>query len=49
MFENFVKPIELKKCLVEDDGTVTCSISKENFDNIQQKNIKFHRVILELE
>jgi len=43
------KPIELKNCSVDADGTVTCSISKEKFNDIQKKNIKFKRVILELE
>jgi len=43
------KTIELKKCIVEPDGSVTCTIKKETFNEIQRKNIKFKRVILEIE
>jgi len=43
------KPIELQKCLLEADGTVTCPITKEKFNDIQRKNIKPKRVIFEIE
>ena len=43
------KPIVLEKCLLEKDGTVTCSIKKETFNELQRKNIKPKRLIWELE
>ena len=43
------KPIELQKCSIEADGTVTCTIKKEEFNDIQRKNIKPKRVIFEIE
>ena len=49
MVEQLEKPIDLKKCTVEADGTVTCAINKEKFNDIQRKNIKLKRVILEIE
>ena len=43
------KPIKLEKCSMEGDGTVTCSIAKEKFNNIQRLNIKPKRLIFEIE
>lgn len=43
------KPIELEKCSMEGDGTVTCPITKERFNNIQRLNIKPKRIIFEIE
>jgi len=48
MVEQLEKPIDLK-CSLEPDGTVTCAISKEKFNDIQRKNIKPKRVIFEIE
>ncbi len=42
------KPI-LLKCTLESDGTVSCGIKKEQFNDIQRKNIKPKRVIFEIE
>jgi len=39
----------LKKCSVESDGSVICAINKEKFNDLQKKNIKLKRVILEIE
>ena len=49
MVEQLEKPIILEKCSIEADGTVTCSIKKEQFNDIQRKNIKLKRVIFEIE
>ena len=49
MIDTIDKPIDLKKCLVESDGTVTCAIDKEKFNDLQKKNVKLKRVILEIE
>ncbi len=43
------KPIELEKCSMEGDGTVTCPIAKEKFNDIQRLNIKPKRIIFEIE
>ena len=43
------KPIELTKCSMEADGTVTCPIKKEEFNKIQKMNIKPKRIIFEIE
>ncbi len=48
MVEELEKPIELK-CALEPDGTVTCTIDKTKFNDIQRKNIKPKRVIFEIE
>ena len=42
------KPISLK-CSLETDGTVTCNISKEKFNDIQKKNVKPKKVIFEID
>jgi len=42
------KPIALR-CSLETDGTVTCNITKEKFNDIQRKNIKPKKVIFEIE
>ena len=49
MSDELDKPIVLEKCLLEKDGTVTCSIKKETFNELQRKNIKPKRLIWELE
>ena len=49
MVEQLEKPVELKKCSIESDGTVTCAINKDKFNDIQRKNIKLKRIILEIE
>ncbi len=49
MAEQLEKPIILEKCSLEKDGTVTCPIKKETFNELQRKNIKPKRVIWELE
>jgi len=49
MKEELEKPIVLEKCSLEKDGTVTCSIKKETFNELQMKNITPKRVIWELE
>jgi len=49
MVEQLDKPIPLPKCSLEADGTVTCSLKKEIFNELQRKNIKPKRVIWELE
>ena len=49
MVEQLEKPVELKKCSIESDGTVTCNINKEKFNDIQRKNIKPKKVIFEIE
>jgi len=43
------KSIELKKCSIESDGTVTCNIEKDQFNEIQRKNIKPKKIIFEIE
>jgi len=49
MSNELEKPIILEKCSLEKDGTVTCPIKKETFNELQRKNIKPKRVIWELE
>jgi len=49
MSDELEKPIVLEKCSLEKDGTVTCPIKKETFNELQKKNIKPKRVIWELE
>ena len=49
MVEQLEKPIILEKCSLEKDGTVTCPIKKETFNDLQKKNIKPKRVIFEIE
>ena len=49
MVAQLEKPIELQKCSIEADGTVTCNINKEKFNDIQRMNIKPKRVIFEIE
>ena len=41
------KALELK-CNIDKEGTLTCDISKENFNNIQKKNIKPKKVVFEI-
>ena len=43
------KPIELTMCSLESDGTVSCKINKQKFNDIQRMNIKPKRVIFEIE
>jgi len=49
MVTQLEKPIELQKCSIESDGTVSCKINKEKFNDIQRLNIKPKRVIFEIE
>lgn len=49
MVKQFEKPVDLKKCAVESDGSVICGIDKEKFNDLQRKNIKLKRIILEIE
>ncbi len=37
------------KCSIEKDGTVTCNLTKEKFNEIQKENIKPKRLVWELE
>ncbi len=37
------------KCSIEKDGTVTCNLTKEEFNEIQKENIKPKRIVWELE
>ena len=48
MMDKEEKPLEMK-CSLEKDGTVTCNITKENFNNIQKENIKPKKVIFEID
>ena len=43
------KPVELKNCSIESDGTVTCKIEKDQFNEIQRKNIKPNKIVFEIE
>jgi len=43
------KPIGLSQCSMESDGTVTCSITKEKFKDIQSHNIKPKKIVFEIE
>lgn len=43
------KPVELKKCSIGLDGTVTCNIEKDQFNDIQRKNIKPQKLVFEIE
>jgi len=49
MENNSKDEIPLKKCSIESEGTVTCTISKDRFNDIQKKDIKPKRVIFEVE
>lgn len=49
MQDNLKDEISLQKCSIESDGTVTCTVSKDKFNDIQKKNIKPKRVIFEIE
>ena len=49
MNDELEKPIILEKCSLEKDGTVTCPIKKETFNELQKKNIKPKKIIWELE
>jgi len=42
------KPISLK-CSLESDGTITCNIPKEKFNDIQKMNVKPKKVIFEID
>ena len=37
------------KCSIEKDGTVTCNLTKEKFNEIQKENIKPKRIVFEIE
>ena len=37
------------KCSIEKDGTVTCNLSKEKFNEIQKQKIKPIRLVWEIE
>ena len=37
------------KCSLEKDGTVTCHLTKEKFNEIQKENIKPKRKVFEIE
>jgi len=43
------KPVELKNCSIESDGTVTCKIEKDQFNEIQRKNIKPNKIVFEIQ
>ena len=43
------KSIELKNCSIESDGTVTCKIEKDQFNEIQRKNIKPNKIVFEIQ
>ena len=43
------KPVELKNCSIESDGTVTCKIEKDQFNEIQRKNIKPSKLVFEIQ
>ena len=49
MQNNLKDEIPLQKCLMESEGTITCTVSKDKFNEIQKKNIKPKRVIFEVE
>ena len=49
MENNSKDEIPLQKCSMESEGTITCTISKDKFNDIQKKNIKPKRVIFEVE
>lgn len=49
MDTKFEKPIELSQCSMESDGTVTCSVTKEKFNEIQSHNIKPKKIVFEIE
>ena len=36
-------------CTLDKDGTVTCDITKEDFNNLQNENIKPQKVVFEIE
>jgi len=42
------KPIPLK-CSIEANGTVTCSLNKAKFNDIQRKNITPKKIVFEIE
>lgn len=46
--EKIEKPLDMK-CSIEKDGTVTCSVSKEKFNNIQEQNIKPKKIVFEID
>ena len=37
------------KCSIDDDGIVSCNVSKEKFKEIQDKNIKPKKIIFEID
>jgi len=41
-------PVEMK-CSIEKDGTVTCNVSAEEFNTIQQQNIKPKKIVFEID
>ena len=42
------KPSELSQCSMDSDGIVTCSITKEKFNDIQSHNIKPKKIVFEI-
>ena len=49
MENNSKDKIPLQKCSMESEGTITCTVSKHKFNDIQKKDIKPKRVIFEVE
>jgi hypothetical protein len=37
------------KCSLEKDGTVTCNITQDDFNDIQQENIKPKKIVFEID
>ena len=37
------------KCSIEKDGTVTCNVTKEDFNTIQQQDIKPKKIVFEID
>ena len=37
------------KCSIDKEGTVTCDITKEDFSNLQNQNIKPQQVVFEID
>ena len=36
-------------CTLDKDGTVTCDITKDDFNNLQNENIKPQKVVFEID
>lgn len=41
-------PLEMK-CSLDKDGIVTCNITKKNFSDLQQENIKPKKIVFEID